>query len=440
MCCPKPKLPSYRPCKSNSEASSSKQSFKTKLAPEVVVTINSVSKQPDSNLEQQTFANNRPSVFAIAAAHSSVDMHTGSLAVLLPVLLTSLNLNYTNAAAIITANQIVIAVAQPIFGILGDRKPNRAMIWFGCLLTGLGMASVLWMPNYWAVMVAVILSGLGSAIFHPEAISRSRAVMRDKPATSVSIFFSGGSIGFAVGPILATVLTERWSKFGALLMLVPTGLALVGLASQWRTITASREDVRTTKSGSSARINYPLVWFLILLIAVRGTVSTGLLAFIPLYFKENGQLGPEAAALMVTITSLSGVAGNLLGGTLGDKYGRRVLMASSLVISLAALYGFLNLQGIPQMIAAGIAGASLTAAWPIIVVMIQEAMPGNLGLAGGLSLGTTYAASGLGVGILGAYADISSIAAVMTVLAILPVVSLVLTAFVPERPRALEPT
>jgi MFS transporter, FSR family, fosmidomycin resistance protein len=408
------------------------------------VTSNATPKQSapslePSNIESGQFANNRPSVFAIAAAHSSVDMHTGALAVLLPVLLTSLKLNYGNAAAIITANQIVIAVAQPIFGILGDRKPNRAMIWFGCLLTGLGMASVLWMPNYWAVMVAVILSGLGSAIFHPEAISRSRAVMRDKPATSVSIFFSGGSIGFAVGPILATLLTERWGKFGGLLMLVPTGLALVGLSSQWRTITASREDVRTTKAGSSARINYPLVWFLILLIAVRGTVSTGLLAFIPLHFKENGQLGPEAAALMVTITSLSGVAGNLLGGTLGDKYGRRVLMASSLVIALAALYGFLHLTGIPQMIAAGIAGASLTAGWPIIVVMIQEAMPGNLGLAGGLSLGTTYAASGLGVGILGAYADVSSIAAVMTVLAVLPVVSLLLTAFVPERPRALEP-
>ena len=408
------------------------------------MTSNATPKQSSSTLEPSStesdqFANNRPSVFAIAAAHASVDMHTGSLAVLLPLLLTALNLNYGNAAAIITANQIVIAVAQPIFGILGDRKPNRAMIWFGCLLTGLGMTGVLWMPNYWAVMVAVILSGLGSAIFHPEAISRSRAVMRDKPATSVSIFFSGGSIGFAVGPILATVLTERWSKFGALLMLVPTAMALAGLGSQWRTITASRQDVRTTKESSSSRINYPLVWFLILLIAVRGTVSTGLLAFIPLYFKENRQLGPEAAALIVTITSLAGVAGNLLGGTLSDKYGRRVLMASSLVISLAALYGFLHLNGIPQMIAAGIAGASLTAAWPIIVVMIQEAMPGNLGLAGGLSLGTTYAASGLGVGILGAYADVSSIAAVMTVLAILPVVSLVLTAFVPERPRALEP-
>ena len=412
------------------------------------MTSNATSKHSAPTLEQSSpesdqikldrFANNRPSVIAITAAHASVDMHTASLAVLLPLLLTALNLKYGNAAAIITANQIVIAVAQPIFGILGDRQPNRAMLWFGCLLAGLGMASVLWMPNYWAVMVAVILSGLGSAIFHPEAISRSRAVMRDKPATAVSIFFSGGSIGFAVGPILATVLTERWNKFGALLMLVPTALALMGLGSQWRTITTSRQDIRTEKSSSSARINYPLVWFLILLIAVRGTVSTGLLAFIPLYFKENRQLGPEAAALMVTITSLSGVAGNLLGGTLGDRYGRRVLMASSLVIALAALYGFLHLGGIPQMIAAAIAGASLTAAWPIIVVMIQEAMPGNLGLAGGLSLGTTYAASGLGVGILGAYADVSSIAAVMTVLAILPVVSLLLTAFVPE-PRVLEP-
>jgi MFS transporter, FSR family, fosmidomycin resistance protein len=87
------------------------------------------------------------------------------------------------------------------------------------------------------------------------------------------------------------------------------------------------------------------------------------------------------------------------------------------------------------MIAVGIAGASLTVAWPIIVVMMQEAMPARLDLAAGLSLGTGYAASGLGVALLGVLADRSSVNLVMTVLAWLPLLSLVLIVFVPERPE-----
>jgi FSR family fosmidomycin resistance protein-like MFS transporter len=380
----------------------------------------------------------RPSLFAITAAHSSVDMHTGSLAVLLPLLFSNLHLNYASAAAIITANNIVIAVAQPIFGILGDRKPNRALVWIGCLLTGLAMASVLWQPSYLTVLAAVIVSGIGSAMFHPEALARARAVMASRPATGVSVFFSGGSVGFALGPILATVLTQRLGAPGGLLMMIPTAAALAGLASQWRVISSIRNDAESATRSSSTANNYGLVGFLILLIAVRGTVSMGLQTFIPLFFHESGALKPEAAALLVTVLALSGVIGNLAGGTLADRYGRRVVMAGSLVITMVALFAFLHTDGLLRVLAIGVTGTFISAAWPIIVVMIQEAMPANLGLAGGLSLGTTYAAQGLGVAALGAFADVHGVASTMTLISLLPLVALALTAFVPERTPVLE--
>ena len=380
----------------------------------------------------------RPSLFAIAAAHSSVDMHTGSLAVLLPLLFANLHLNYATAAAIITANNIVIAVAQPIFGLLGDRKPNRALVWIGCLLTGLAMASVLWWPTYITVLGAVIVSGIGSALFHPEALARARALMSDRPATGVSVFFSGGSIGFALGPILATVLTQKLGRPGGLLMIVPTVLALVGLASQWRVISGVRSDIRSGATSSNTANNYGLVAFLILLIAVRGTVSMGLQTFIPLFFHESGALNPEAAALLVTVLALSGVIGNLAGGTLADRYGRRVVMAGSLVITMLALFAFLHTDGLLRVLAIAVTGTFISAAWPVIVVMIQEAMPANLGLAGGLSLGTTYAAQGLGVAALGAFADAHGTASTMTLISLLPLIALALTVFVPEREPALE--
>jgi MFS transporter, FSR family, fosmidomycin resistance protein len=380
----------------------------------------------------------KPALFAITAAHSSVDMQTGSLPILLPLLLTTFHLNYATAAIIVTANNIVIAIAQPLFGILGDRRSYRWMVPLGCLLAGVAMTSVPWMPVYPLVVAAVLLSGLGSAMFHPEALSRARAVNPSKPTTAVSVFFSGGNIGFALGPILVTLLLENLGRTGGLLMLVPTAIGLVGLASQWRTISPrAGADVNEASFKPRAKIpaNWGLVGFLMLLITVRGTVSTGLQTFIPLFFRANRALSPEAAALLVTVLSLSGVIGTLSGGLMADRYGRRVTMAGSLVVALLALYSFAHTDALLRVVSIGIAGAFISAAWPIIVVMIQEAMPSNPGLAGGLSLGTTYAASGLGVAALGALADHAGVSSVITLLTLLPLAALLLTIFVPEKPR-----
>jgi MFS transporter, FSR family, fosmidomycin resistance protein len=360
-------------------------------------------------------------------------MHSGSLGVLLPFLITTLHLNYANATAIITVNQIVMALAQPGFGFLGDRKLNATVIWLGCLLTGLGVVSVMWMPNYPLVMVAVIISGLGSSMFHPEALTRARSMIGGGSTRGVGLFFSGGNVGSALGPILAIPLLEWLGKVGVLFLLVPSAVALVGLRLQWRTINAARPERTKTARTSNLDVRHGLVAFLISLIAVRGLATTGLVTFMPLYFKENHQLGPLGAAWLVTVTSLAGVFGTLFGGVLADRFGRRPVMALSIVIEFGALYGFLHLKGIAQMVAVGIAGASLTVAWPIIVAMMQEAMPAKPDLAGGLSLGTGYAASGLGVALLGVLADRSSITLVMTVLAWLPLLSLVLIVFVPEK-------
>jgi MFS transporter, FSR family, fosmidomycin resistance protein len=202
----------------------------------------------------------RPSLYAITAAHASVDMQTGMLPVMLPALLSSLDLNYGLAAGIVTANQIIIAIAQPLFGLYGDRRPMKNLIWLGCALTALAMALVLWLPNYYAVLAAVFASGIGSAMFHPEALTRARAVMKDQPTVGVSVFFSGGNVGFALGPILAVLFLERIGKGGVLLMLIPMMAALALLATQWGVIASSRQAGK----GSSAKAgqnNWGLVIF-----------------------------------------------------------------------------------------------------------------------------------------------------------------------------------
>jgi len=373
----------------------------------------------------------RKPLTAITAAHISVDMQTGSLAVLLPFLLTAFNLNYAAAAAIITANNIIIAIAQPLFGTLGDRKSFTWMVWVGCLLTGVMMVTVLWWPSYWLVVVAVLLSGLGSAMFHPEALSRVRAVSGQQAASGTSFFFSGGNIGFALGPIVATLLIEQLGKLGGLLMLIPTAIGLVLLRNQWKLISqVSAKKAHIT--GQAGKIAVGLIAFLIGLITLRSTIQGGLQTFIPLYFQSLGD-SKEHAAFLVTILAIFGAIGTLTGGVLADRYGRKIVMGLSALASLGLLYGFLHTTGILQMAFLAAAGICISMAWPIIVVMIQEAMPGSVGLASGLSLGTSYGATGLGVAALGNFADGFGLTATMTLITLLPILVVLMTLFVPEK-------
>ncbi len=363
-------------------------------------------------------------------------MHTGSLVVLLPLLLASFDLSYASAAAIITANNLVIAVAQPLFGIFGDKRSLTWLVWAGCALAGAAMVSVLFIPSYALVLPVVMLSGIGSAAFHPEALSRIRAVSGRLVATGASVFFAGGNVGFALGPTLATVFTQRFGRPGALIMIVPTLLALAGLATQWRVIRRARDATagRTVVTENRGRAEVAgLVGFLMLLIILRSTTIGGLQTFLPLYFAETGTLSPEGAAFLVTLLLISGVAGTLSGGMIAERIGRKAMMAGSMITALIGLYAFLHTDGLLRMVALVVSGSSISAAWPVIVVMIQEALPRRVGLASGLSLGTAYGATGLGIAALGALADAAGLQVTMNVITLLPLGVLALTLLLPER-------
>lgn len=382
-----------------------------------------------------------PSLAAVTLAHSSVDMQTSSLVVLLPLLLASFDLSYASAAAVISVNSLIIAVAQPLFGMVSDRWNLRWLALAGCALTGAAMAGVLFMPSYWLVLAAVILSGVGSAAFHPEALTQVRSVSGERAATGSSVFFFGGNLGFALGPLAAALLIERFGPAGAPAMLLPTALGITLLWLHRRRLERPARVPRRAAQAGDLAAAFPwgsvaLVLFLLTLLVLRSVVLAGLQTFIPLYFTQEGGMSKAAVAQLLTVLALMGAVGTLFSGPIADRLGRRAVMAGSMAVVLAALYVFLRAEGLAQLVALGVAGAMITAPWTITVVMIQDAMPNNLGLAGGLTLGTAYGASGLGVALLGAFADGAGLAQTMLIITSLPALILLLSLFVPERRRA----
>jgi FSR family fosmidomycin resistance protein-like MFS transporter len=383
-------------------------------------------------------ASPRNSLGAITLAHIAVDMQTGALVILLPVLLKTLGLSYATAALILSANNIVIAIAQPLFGILGDRRSMAWLIWLGCLVTGIGMAAVLWLPSYWLIVLAVMFSGLGSAAFHPEGLARARQVSGPRVMSATSVFFTGGNIGFALGPVLASFLLLHWGTTALVWMLIPTALGLVALASQWKMIGAGSIS-RRAQEGSLAAPLMGLVAFLMVLIVLRSSVVNGMQAFIPLYFDQAGLGAKTEAAFLVALLSISGVVGTLSGGFLAERFGRRVVMMVGIALAAGLLQVFAHSDGLVRALAIALTGVCLSSSWPLIVTMIQEAMPGRVGLASGLSLGTSYGATGLSVAGLGLFADQFGLASTISMLTYLPLVIVLMTWFVPEKVGVLRP-
>ncbi len=373
---------------------------------------------------------------ALAFAHFCVDMQTSALAVLIPLLYVTFNLDYASAAFIVTMNSLASSVIQPLFGFLSDRKSLRIFMPIGCLIASNGILLVTFVPSYWMVLVVVLFSGLGSAGFHPEGSRNANYVSGSKKATGLSVFFVGGSLGYAVGPILITALFGLFGKAGAFGMLIPAVLSSLVL---WRLLPVYaaarvRQSLKTTGSRgvslSRGRVAYSLT-LLISIISIRSMVQTGLVTFIPLYFLSLNPDNKNYGAFLLTVFSLAGAAGTLLGGRLGDLFERKVILAVSVAVATPVLLVFLNTSGFIQILALAIAGATLISASSLTVVMAQEILPNRVGLASGLTLGLAFGAGGLGTSALGKYADIFGLSQTMLLLVLLPLPVVLLSLLLP---------
>ena len=166
----------------------------------------------------------------MAVAHGAADIPQGAIPVLLPFFIAAHHISYTAAATIVFAVSLVASGFQPVFGWISDRRPMPWMIPMSMLLLGVGVSSTGLLPTYRLGVAAVIVSGLGSAMFHPEGAKVMLHLAQDRKATAMSFFGMGGQAGFAVGPIIGTAALLAWGLKGTAWLIVPPVLLAVILS------------------------------------------------------------------------------------------------------------------------------------------------------------------------------------------------------------------
>lgn len=361
----------------------------------------------------------RPIVL-ILLSHAVVDSCQNILPVVLPLLRDRFGLSYSQvglAAALLTISSSLI---QPIFGWMSDRWGTQWFLPAGILWTGMLMGSVGLVPAYWILLLVLVLTGVGTAAFHPVAAMAAAHAAGNQRGLGMSFFSVGGNLGFALGPILTTgILLLGFGLEGTTLLIFP-GLAAAGLVHVYRReIEVPFVGAKERQRRERTPIPWPKLSALSALITLRSWGYSGLIIFLPLFLREEGiELSVAGRALFVFL--FFGALGGMLGGHLSDRVGRQLVIAVSLLTFPLLMAAALATSGPPRWILLAVAGMALLASFSVTVVFAQELLPQHLGLASGLTLGLAFGAGGLGVGMSGLMADLLGLRTSVWMLVFLP--------------------
>ncbi len=378
---------------------------------------------------------------ALSGGHCAVDFPGGALPALLPFLVDKFNLSYTLAAVIMLASTASSSVVQPLFGHWSDRRGGIWLLPAGVAVAAVGIGLASSAQSYALVLVFVVLSGLGVAAYHPEASKFAAYASGRRRASGMSLFSIGGNVGFALGAVVATPLVLALGLSGGLLLAVPGLLAaaiLIAVVPFLRGF--APENQAEARAGAGENRRGPLA-LLLAVISVRSIAWYGLITFVPLWELHLGHSKGEASRLLALMLIAGGI-GTIVAGPVADRLGRRPVLLASIAATPPLILVFVLVGGVPGAIALSLVGICVIGTFGVTMVMSQEYMPRNLGMASGLAIGLSVAPGGALAVALGALADSVDLRTALLVIAAVPVIAVVLTALLPAdgRPRlAAEP-
>jgi FSR family fosmidomycin resistance protein-like MFS transporter len=269
----------------------------------------------------------------LSSGHLFTDLNQGAVAALLPFLISERGLSLAAAGALVFAATVSSSLVQPLFGIFSDRNPIPALMPLGVLLAGVGMALAGVAPSYPLIFASVVVSGIGVAAFHPEAARFANYVSGARRARGMSFFSVGGNAGFALGPIVATPLVLAFGLPGTLFLALPaTLMAGVMFAETPRMLRLAPEEAADgTREVDASRERWGPFAVMVAVVAVRSFVYFGLVAFVAAYYERVHGASAALGNVALTVMLAAGAVGTLLMGPLADRFGRKAVLAWSML-------------------------------------------------------------------------------------------------------------
>jgi FSR family fosmidomycin resistance protein-like MFS transporter len=379
-------------------------------------------------------------IAGLSIAHLVTDLYGPALPAIISLLILRYGYSYFAAGLLVTVYNAVSSLAQPGIGWIHDRKgmhlpPSLSILVCGLFISLLGLA-----PGFGVMLLFASIAALGHAAFHPVALSLTGRQSTDaNRGRLISYFVVGGNLGFALGPLAAGATIELLGQGGILFMVLPALAMAMALPVLLPPFARLPPETRAGVSQDTAPVAWKPVTILVAAASLRSMVIFGSIAFLPTFLAGQG-FDLLTANGILTLMLLVGVGGQVLGGAVSDRSGRKETILLGMAATALFLAGFLVLPYPAGLVCLMLFGFSLWSSFSVTLAIAHELLPGNLGLASGLLLGLSMGFGGLGVALIGGIGDAVGLAGAFWALLLITVLAIPLFIVLPYPWRAKIPS
>lgn len=374
-----------------------------------------------------------PVLLALSAAHSLNDLLQSVISAVYPMLKEELSLDFAQIGLITLVYQISSSIFQPVVGYAFDKRPFVYSLPMGMVSTSVGIAMFSYCNTMAGILMAVFLVGIGSATLHPEASRITSLAGRERRGFAQSVFQVGGNFGGSIGPLLVALIVAPHGRHYVLWFLVFSTLAFAAMRPIVKWYRDYLNDVRKHPESHTKSLKLPLskgrtifvICVIMVLIFSKYVYMASLSSYYTFYLMEKFGVSVKMSQIFLFIFVVSTAAGTLVGGPIGDRYGRKLVIWIS-ILGTAPFSLLLPHVSLPlTAVLSFCAGFMLSSAFPAILLYAQELLPTKLGMISGLFFGFAFGVGGIASAVLGNFADTYGIEAIYNFCAYMPLLGIV---------------
>jgi FSR family fosmidomycin resistance protein-like MFS transporter len=376
---------------------------------------------------------------AVSIAHLLNDAIQSLIPAIYPILKSAFRLTFTEIGLITLVLQLTSSLLQPLVGLYTDRRSTPYSLVAGMCSTLVGLILLAFARNLPTILIAAGMVGVGSSVFHPESSRVARMASGGQHGLAQSLFQVGGNFGSSLGPLLAAfiVVPNGQSSLAWASLLALAAIALLFRIGRWYgerrpagAVALARGSKQLAPGLTQRRVNVSLT-ILAVLIFSKYVYLASLTSYYIFFLMSKFDVALRNAQILLFVFLAAVAAGTIIGGPVGDRYGRKYVIWVSILgvfpFTFALPYANLFWTAVLSILI----GLILASAFSAILVYAQELVPGRVGTIAGIFFGFAFGVAGLGAALLGRLADLTSIDYVYRVCSYLPLLGL-LTAFLPN--------
>ena len=377
-------------------------------------------------------------LFTIGTCHLLNDMIQSVIPAIYPLLKDKFGFTFAQIGVITLVFQLTSSVFQPFVGRYADRHPQPYSLAAGMCFTLVGLVSLAFAPSFLLILLAVAVIGCGSSVFHPEASRVAQMASGGRKSLAQSIFQVGGNGGNALGPLLAALVVipygqhaVGWFALAALLasiLLMRVGSWYSLMLAEIRTF---HRRTRTAVCSLPPRTVRMALGILVLMIFSKYFFNACMTSYFTFFLMEKFGVTVQQSQFCLFAYLAAFAAGTLLGGFLGDRYGRKYVILFSILgaAPFTLVMPYLNLFW--TVVMSVITGLVIASAFSAIVVYATDLKPDKVGMIAGIFFGLMFGLGGIGSAFFGWLADLTSVEFIFKVSTWLPLLGVV-AVFLPD--------